>query len=68
MKIAEAVKRMMIAKGVSTVELVARMGLTRQTLALTLNGVSDPSLRRLAAIANALGCKVWEIVKDAEEL
>ena len=48
-------------KNVSDVELARRVGVSRQTINAIVNGRSDPSLRRLHEVADALEVRVRDL-------
>ena len=63
----ELLKRLRFEKGVSQMELALAAGLSQSHYCKIENGNDAPSIKRLAAIAKALGCTVKDLVLDDEE-
>lgn len=61
-----AVTRLAKAQGLSLTELERKCGWQRGTMWGILRR-SPPMLSSVATIAKVLGCKTWELVRDAEE-
>jgi transcriptional regulator with XRE-family HTH domain len=52
------------AAGLSQQDLAARAGVALAFLTQIENGVSDPDLRVIGALAKAVGCAAYELLKS----
>jgi transcriptional regulator with XRE-family HTH domain len=68
MDIGGAITRAFAAKKVSAAEVSRLTGLTPGTISKYRSGAISPSLDAIELIANAIGCRVYELVADAEGL
>lgn len=58
-------KEIMSAKGVSSVALAEKLGVTKATVSYWINGRVFPNPdEKLMPLAEALGVEVWELFKD----
>lgn len=55
-------------KGMSSVTLAEKVGVTKATISHWVTGTYFPNPDKLKAIADALGIKVWELFKDPTEI
>ena len=60
-------KEIMGMKGVSSIALSEKIGVSKATVSYWINGRVFPDPDKLQAIADALGVKVWELFKDPQE-
>jgi transcriptional regulator with XRE-family HTH domain len=61
-------KEIMDSKGMKSVELAARLGVTKQTISNMLNGRVMPSIETINKIADILEVPMWQIFADPEEV
>ncbi len=61
-------KEIMDEKGVKSVELAARLGVTKQTISNLINGRVMPSLETINRIADVLDVPLWQIFADPAEV
>lgn len=71
MEIGATIKRRREKADVTRAELAARCegpggAMRRQQLVRIESDLSSPTLRTLERVATALGCTVWQLVKEAE--
>lgn len=59
-----ALKTIRMAKGVTTVELAEKSGISRATIHKLEHGVDDVSTKTLKALAAALGVKVTDFFME----
>ncbi len=63
----ELLKKLRFEKGISQMELAVAAGISQSHYCMIENGRDTPSIKRLAAIAKALGCTVKDLVLDDVE-
>ena len=61
-------KEIMDSKGMKSVELAARLGVTKQTISNMLNGRVMPSLETINKIADILEVPMWQIFANPDEI
>lgn len=61
-------KEIMDSKGMKSVELATRLGVTKQTISNMLNGRVMPSLETISKIADILEVPMWQIFADPDEI
>lgn len=66
MDIGKTIKRRREKADVTRAALAPRAGMARQQLVRIESDLSSPTLRTLERVAAALGCTVWQLVKEAE--
>ena len=60
----EKLKELRLKKDMTQIELGLAAGISQSHYSMIENGKDAPSIKRLAAIANALGCSVKDLVTD----
>lgn len=60
-------KEIMSMKGVNSITLSERLGVSKATVSYWINGKVFPDPEKLELIAAELGVKVWELFKDPTE-
>ena len=61
-------KEIMDSKGMKSVELATRLGVTKQTISNMLNGRVMPSLETINKIADILEVPMWQIFANPDEI
>lgn len=64
---ARALKRERQARGITQAELAGRIGRTQPEVSRYERGVCAPSLRRLQAMAAAIGCEPADLMREGDE-
>lgn len=57
-------KEIMSMKGINSITLAEKMGVSKATVSYWINGKVFPDPDKLELIAGALGVEVWELFKD----
>ena len=57
----------MAERGVKSVELAGRLGVTKQTVSNLINGKVMPSIDTIQKAADALGVPLWQMFADPKE-
>lgn len=60
-------KEIMSMKGINSVMLSEKLGVSKATVSYWINGKVFPDPEKLELIATELGVKVWELFKEPEE-
>ena len=60
-------KEIMAERGVKSVELAGRLGVTKQTVSNLINGKVMPSIDTIQKAADALGVPLWQMFADPKE-
>ena len=58
----------MKAKGITSVELAGRVGVSKTMVSYWLSGKNFPTPENIEAIAKALGVEPWELLVSREQL
>jgi transcriptional regulator with XRE-family HTH domain len=65
--VAQALRQRRVDSGLTLEGLASRAGLHRTSLGLIERGERHLTLASAKRLADALGCSLWELVKDAED-
>ncbi len=68
MSVGENIKRIREQNGSSQIELAERVGITQSMLCQIERGTKNPSLQVGKAIADILGCKIDDLMKNSSEV
>ena len=61
-------KEIMEEKGMKSVELAAKLGVTKQTVSNLINGKVMPSIDTISKAADALGVPMWQMFANPKEM
>lgn len=61
-------KEVMAERGMKSVELAERLGVTKQTVSNLINGRVMPSVETISKAADALGVPMWRLFASREDV